>query len=293
MELALKRRVKAMTSLGFFAILLAQAGILRLLGLQRARLVILAYHGVPARMRHRFTRQLDLMRKGADAIVAADFCGPARAGDLLVALTFDDAFTSVVEHALPELATRGMPATIFAPSGMLGGTPGWEMESGNPDRTETIVEAEVLSGLCPDTVQIGAHGVTHARLPRIGHDAAAVEISASKAHLEKLLGREVMGFAFPYGEYDDSLVDLCRASGFRFAFTLTPEIVDPNDRAIVRGRVSVRLDDSPLELWLKMRGAYAWMRWASALKARVNGRPSPGRAVATRPPDARSWRGAR
>lgn len=270
----MKRHLKVFVSLGFFVAARVHDWALRVLGFGRPRLVILSYHAVPAESRHRFARQLDLARAGACAVVAADFSGPARSGQLLVAITFDDAFTSVVDNALPELAARGMPATIFTPSGMLGRSPTWEMEISDPDRIETVAGIDVLRGLSPDAVLIGAHSVTHPRLPKVGPKAAAAEITESKAQLERLLGRKVLAFAFPYGEYDEAMVDVCRAAGYRFAFTIVPKVVDPTANSFLRGRIPVRLDDSTLEFWLKMRGAYAWMEWASGIKARFGRRGS-------------------
>lgn len=262
----MKRHVKAVLSLGFFGITSLGTVLARLIGLGRPRLVVLYYHAVPARHRIEFARQLEAVCAGAEAVVPANFSGPATPGQLFVAITFDDAFTSVVKNALPELAARGMPSTIFTPSGALGRTPAWEMEEAAEDRAETVVTADVLCGLASDLVSVGAHSITHPRLPQVDRQAASAEIAGSKAQLERLLGREVTLFAFPYGEYNEDVVDLCREAGYRHAFTIVPHVVDPTDGAFLRGRVSVKPNDGSLEFWLKMRGAYAWMPWASKLK---------------------------
>lgn len=228
------------------------------LGFGRARLVILYYHSVPAAQRARFARQLDAIRAGADAVVAADFCAAVAPGRLLVAITFDDAYASVIDNALPELAARGMPATVFTPSGMLGQRPGWQMESADTDRFETVTTAETLRALPRDLVTIGAHSVTHPRLPELDRDAAIAEIGGSKSALASLLEREVSVFSFPYGEYDDGTVELCRTAAFRFAYHTLPRMLDPADAAFLRGRVRADLSDWNLEFWLKLRGAYNW-----------------------------------
>lgn len=253
-----RRYVEVAASLVYLAVASAANRIACLLGFGRARLVILYYHAVPAIHRARFARHLDMIRAGADAVVPADFCGPASPGRRLVAITFDDAFISVIDNALPELAARGMPATIFTPSGMLGRHPGWAMEIADEDRSETVADGACLHTLPHDLVTIGAHSVTHPRLPEIDRENALMEITGSKSALADLLGRDVTVFAFPYGEYDDQVVELCRAAKFRFVYTTMPHTLDPADASFVRGRVRADMDDWPIEFWLKLRGAYSW-----------------------------------
>jgi peptidoglycan/xylan/chitin deacetylase (PgdA/CDA1 family) len=272
---AAKRWLEAALSLVFFVLWSGWHRIARLCGFARPRLVILYYHAVPADCRARFARQLDAIRAGADAVVPADFRGPAKPAQLLVAITFDDAFTSVIDNALPELAARAMTATIFAPSGMLDRHPGWNMGESAPDRLETVASPDMLRALPPHAVAIGAHSVTHPCLPALDRSAAAAEIAGSKSDLARLLGREVEGFAFPYGEYDDATVALCRTAGYRFAYTTLPHTLDPADGSFLRGRVAVQLSDTRLEFWLKLRGAYSWLAPVRRLKRRLRSRAAP------------------
>ena len=242
--------------------------IVRFIGFNRPRLVILYYHSLPPAKRAAFARQLDAVQSGCDAVVPADFSGPAVPGQLFVAITFDDAFTSVVENALPELAARGMPSTLFAPPGLLAQSPSWEMEEEHAqDRRETVASRDTLRAVAGDLVAIGAHSVTHPRLPRVDREAAVAEIFGSKEQLERMLEREVTLFAFPFGEYNDELLGLCRGARYRHAFTIVPRVIDPTTDSFVRGRVPVSLDDGALEFWLKMRGGYSWMPRLSRLRS--------------------------
>jgi peptidoglycan/xylan/chitin deacetylase (PgdA/CDA1 family) len=254
----IRRRAELLVSLIFFVFWSLGERARCVLGLGRPRLVILYYHGVPATMRARFAAQLDALRAGADAVVPAHFHGAAEPGQLLVAITFDDAFVSVIDNAVPELSARGMMATIFTPSGMLDRPPGWWMEPEAEDRHEAVAGIEALRALPPDVVTIGAHSITHPFLPDIEPEAAAWEVAGCRADLSRLLGRPVDTFAFPYGAYADHVVALCRAAGYRFAFTTVPDMLDPRDDPFLRGRVLARVDDGRLEFWLKMRGGYGW-----------------------------------
>jgi peptidoglycan/xylan/chitin deacetylase (PgdA/CDA1 family) len=238
-------------------------------GLARARLVILYYHGVPRSDRPKFAAQMDRVLAGADAVVPADFQGAAQPRQLLVAVTFDDAFASVAENALPELRMRGMPATIFAPSGCLGRAPCWRMDADADGWSETILGAEILPNLVSNAISVGSHSVSHPSLAKADRHTAEAEILGSKRQLTELLGHEVDLFSFPYGEYNAATVQLCRDAKYRFAFTTEPSVLNPASDGILRGRVLIRPDETSLEFWLKMRGAYAWLPLAWAIKRRL------------------------
>ncbi|MGH6823182.1 MAG: polysaccharide deacetylase family protein [Methylocella sp.] len=192
-----------------------------------------------------------------------------------VAITFDDAFTSVIDNGLPELAKRGFPCTIFVPSGVIGRNPDWSME-GSADCTAVVVDAARLKELRGPLVVIGAHSVSHPRLTRLAPERAREEIAGSRGVLANLIGAPLTLFALPYGDYDATVVEICRQEGFKHVFTIVPEPVDPAAGSFVRGRVSVEPDDGALEFFLKMAGAYAWLPLASALKGYL--RPVIGRA---------------
>src|SRR5262249_36275419 len=78
-------------------------------------MTILYYHSVPSSKRSGFARQMEVLAQRAQ-IVPADWSGEIDPARPTVAITFDDAFTSVIDNALPELAKRGLPCTIFVPS---------------------------------------------------------------------------------------------------------------------------------------------------------------------------------
>ena len=66
-------------------------------------------------------------------------------------------------------------------------------------------------------VDIGAHTVTHPALPALSAQEQRAEIERSKRELEEWVGREVAGFAYPYGLSDDNAVTTVRSAGFAYA----------------------------------------------------------------------------
>jgi len=271
----MKRQAKLIISLAYWAWMAVYGRIATLAGRTRPRqMIILYYHAVSTRRRSQFVRQLDWLNRHTTVVPARSEGWPQGARHV-TAITFDDAFESVVENALPELAARNFHCTIFAPSGVLGRQPDWAME-GDGDQDERVVDAVGLKSLIGPLVTVGSHSATHPRLSKIPPDRARAEIAGSRLALTKITGEEMTLFAFPYGDHDNAVIQICREEGYEQVFTIIPRPVSLEHPTFVRGRVSVNPDDGLLEFALKASGAYAWMPWASSLKRRLR---SPGSEV--------------
>ncbi len=68
--------------------------------------------------------------------------------------------------------------------------------------------------------EIGAHSMTHRRLPTISEQEAAREIIESKAVLEQVIGKEIKVFCYPGGAYTKLHVQLVKDAGYRYARTV-------------------------------------------------------------------------
>ena len=264
-----KRMTKLTISLLYYVALALSRFALRLTGRSPARtLTILYYHGIPDVYRWNFGRQLDWIQRIA-RVMPAFHCGSLHSDKPNIAITFDDAYVSVANNALPELATRGFHSTIFVPTGPLGRSPPWSMEEGSPDSLETIMSAEQIAKLPSLLVTVGSHSRTHPRLSRLALNDAREEIESSRAKLQRLTTQDVRLFAFPYGDHNASTVELCRMAGYEAVFSTMPTPVDTTASPFVRGRVKVDPLDWPLEFFLKCNGAYAWAPYASSLKKKL------------------------
>jgi N-acetylglucosaminyl-diphospho-decaprenol L-rhamnosyltransferase len=263
---AAKRNAKVAISLIYYVATGLVRGLRRIAGRPAPhRLVILYYHAVPSALRARFARQLEMLLARA-TVVPADYHGPAVRGGHSVAITFDDALTSALDNAIPELRARNMPSTIFVPAGALGASPDWEVEKGRDYEAESVAGADTLRSLVSDLVQLGAHSLTHPHLPQLPPDDARREIAGCREQMREIFGIDAHLFTFPYGDHDAATIQFCREAGYDRVFTVIPQSVDPASDQFARGRVLVDPADRPLEFYLKMSGAYAWMAYVSALK---------------------------
>lgn len=251
----MKRRLKLLISLGVHLFDLC----CRALRLQRApRCVILYYHAVPAQHRELFARQMELLLRLARPLPAG---APAKLepGHHYVAVTFDDGFVSVLHNAAPELRCRQIPWTMFVPSGCLGQSPAWLRRASAVARQDRVMTRAELRELASDPlVTIGSHTLTHAHLVEVGPERARAELADSKFELERIIGRPVDQFSYPFGARNSTLDETARALGYRRLYSTAPVVVR-SPQEFVCGRMSVDPDISPLEFRLKLLGAYRWL----------------------------------
>jgi peptidoglycan/xylan/chitin deacetylase (PgdA/CDA1 family) len=221
-----------------------------------------------------FVRQMDALHRGAN-VVPASYRGELPSRKKCVAITFDDAFCSVAENALPELAKRSFHSTIFVPVGWLGRTPGWVMEDepseavkGSAKLAEVVMSPEQLKSLNIALVALGSHTITHPSMLELDRKRARTEIEDSRNHLSELTGREIHDFSFPYGVHDASTIAMCRRAGYESVYSIAPQDVDTTSSVLLRGRTKVDPSDGPIEFFLKFNGAYQWMEAPLGAKLR-------------------------
>jgi len=259
----IKRSLKCGISLLEFILSAIGDFLLHLFGKERkACCVILYYHSIPAEQRTQFANQLEIILRHATPIVVGDAI-IFQAGRRYVGVTFDDGFENFAEIALPELSKRTIPSTVFIIADALG------KAFGPQGRSEKVMSAQQIRALPLDLVTIGSHTSSHPFLPLLSENDARREITRSRAQIEEILGRKVLLFSFPFGAFNDNLVDICREAGYRRVFTTLPKFAFEEPDEFEVGRVRVDPTDWPLEFRLKLAGAYRWLPRAFAIKRKM------------------------
>jgi peptidoglycan/xylan/chitin deacetylase (PgdA/CDA1 family) len=166
------------------------------------------------------------------------------------AVTFDDAWHSIFEHAFPVLSARGVPATVFTltdapgpPVRRLRG-PILEPLVGGPHEHELMpMSWEQLRTLADAGWEIGSHTRSHPYLTRVDDVTLAEELRGSKARCEEVLGHPCRTIAYPSGDFDERVVRFTREAGYEAAGTL-PIRFDRRPDPLAYPRVSIQRDDS-------------------------------------------------
>lgn len=77
--------------------------------------------------------------------------------------------------------------------------------------------------------EIGGHTLDHVVLTKLPPARAHEQVVGNKHAMEDLLGRELRIFAYVRGRYDDTVIDIVKKTGFRFARTVKNLASHPGD----------------------------------------------------------------
>jgi peptidoglycan/xylan/chitin deacetylase (PgdA/CDA1 family) len=193
---------------------------------------------------------------------------PNGASRNLVALTFDDGFGSVLEHALPILSRFDLPFTIFLIGKMYDGSgSSVDWVDKPPAHTLRTLAPSEIRELQAHGVRFGSHSHLHADMTTLGYDRALADLVRSRQTLRQLLREDVTLLAYPRGRHDDQVRRAAAAAGFTRAFGLAVAPATRGVHALPRVGVyppdtgwSLRLKTEPLYGRLRASPRYRWFR---------------------------------
>ena len=113
-----------------------------------------------------------------------------------VAITFDDAYRSVLHVAAPILREYGLASTVFAPTRWIGRENGW-IEP--PSSSLAIMDPNELRAADEQGITVESHGHAHLNYADADDDAVEGDVDASVQALGEILGRRPRYLAYPYG----------------------------------------------------------------------------------------------
>lgn len=229
-------------------------------------LLILSYHAVsptwPAALSvtpERLEDQLRLLLDRGYHPVRVHEAVHAPPAERTLAVTFDDAYRSVFDHALPVLSRLGVVASVFVPTdyvepGAPMAWPGIDGWLGGPHESELRpMSWGQLRTLAGEGWEIGSHSCTHPRLTRLDDAALEHELGDSRARCGRELGDGCRSLAYPFGDEDGRVVAAARAAGYEAAVTV-PENLRSDD-PLRTPRIGIYHDDGAVSFRLKVSGA--------------------------------------
>jgi peptidoglycan/xylan/chitin deacetylase (PgdA/CDA1 family) len=86
---------------------------------------------------------------------------------------------------------------------------------------------------------IGTHGYYHNDLARINIGNAAEELSLSKQYLENIIEKKISSIAFPYGSYNNAVVEAAKKAGYEKLLATAFVDAEDHDDTAMRERLTV------------------------------------------------------
>lgn len=142
-----------------------------------------------------------------------------------ICITFDDGSETDLLAAAAILRQAGFGATFYITTGWLG-KPGH-------------LSASQLKELSAQEFEIGCHSMTHPMLTDLDEAGLQREIADAKSQLEQIVGTPVEHFSCPGGRYDDRVMTIARAAGYRTVATSRIHANSPDTDVFALGRVAI------------------------------------------------------
>lgn len=241
---------------------------------------ILCYHKVDRRRElgvtrispRRFARQIErLAANGWRTLTLDELAACARGERTLaakeLAITFDDAYRALREHAFPVLDAHGFSATCFVITAFAGRLNRWDVAYGG--RRFAHLAWRDMRRWQARGITFASHTATHPRLTWSSDERVARELVQSHVDLERALDAAPRGVSYPFGAASIREHAMAREAGYDIGFTLAgPWKGDP-----------MTVPRLPVYMWSPPRpgvGPLARLEW---LAATVANRASVGTAV--------------
>ncbi|MGO9444354.1 MAG: polysaccharide deacetylase family protein [Thiobacillaceae bacterium] len=137
-------------------------------------------------------------------------------------LTFDDGFLGVHDHAAPVLEGLSWPATVFLVSALTGKQDEWCRNENPSGATYPLLDITHIASLTKRGFSFHSHSRHHVRLSELTDAELEDELAGSRSELAALLGTTPDFLAYPYGLYDERVIQHARRAGYRAAFSVQP-----------------------------------------------------------------------
>lgn len=173
-----------------------------------------------------------------------------------LAVTFDDAFLSVLNLARLILSRLGLPGTVFVPTAFASqrqrlrwsGIEQW-LETRDAPELDCMSWND-LATLVDEGWEVASHSRSHPRLTGLDDHALRFELEESRRECAECLGVPCDTLAYPYGDADDRVAEFARAAGYTAAATLSSSL--RNAGAHLWPRVGIYHDDPMWRFRLKV-----------------------------------------
>jgi peptidoglycan/xylan/chitin deacetylase (PgdA/CDA1 family) len=192
---------------------------------------ILCYHKIERRRElgvtrispRRFARQIERLRDaGWRTLTLAELTACARGerrvrpGEL--AITFDDAYRGLRDHAVPVLEAHGFSAVCFVITEYAGRLNRWDVAYGG--RRFAHLAWRDIRKWQERGMDFASHTATHPRLTWVDDDRLDYELASSRSALERALDSRVTAISYPFGACSVRERDRAAREGYGAGFTL-------------------------------------------------------------------------
>ena len=155
----------------------------------------------------------------------------------VIGITFDDGYQNNLLNAAPILKKYNFGATSYIVSKRIGESNIWDYEQGVTQRP--LMNKSEIKNWLEYGLDIGAHTQTHPLLNDLSQKESHDEIFNCKQDLEKMFDLTIKDFCYPFGQFNEPLIEVVREIGYKTATTMIRGRVGLNENFLRLPRIPI------------------------------------------------------
>jgi peptidoglycan/xylan/chitin deacetylase (PgdA/CDA1 family) len=215
-----------------------------------------------------FAEQANWLAENATVLSLDDLLNPRTPRhSLSAAITFDDGYRSVHDHAAPVLGRAGFAASVYLNTSCIADHQHTSADAslGHYSDEEFLCWEEVLA-LRAAGWTIGSHGTDHVDLTQCAQDVIRDNVARSRSVIEQRVGVPCRHFAYTWGRHNRQIREAVASAGYAAAVTGTHGPVQPGSDRFALPRIDVRRDYQLEDFAALLRGDWDFLRYPQMLR---------------------------
>jgi peptidoglycan/xylan/chitin deacetylase (PgdA/CDA1 family) len=230
------------------------------------RIVVLMYHSI-SRSGWSFSTTPDVFEKQIQYLRADGYkfldtndlekivLGDSNTTKKGVLITFDDGYRDFITEAMPILNKYNIPAVIFV----------------HTNRSPEQLKNEIPLLSWPEIQQlsakfeIGNHSHSHPNLKKMSPPELESEIKQSTQLMQETISKKPKVFAYPFGVFNQSVVDVLKNNDYKLGFTTDRGMVKVGTDPFRIKRFGIAKDTSFIEFRARLTPVSDWYEWMANL----------------------------
>ena len=202
---------------------------------------------------NQFEKQLKYLKKNGFQSVFIDEISKSKNKKFII--TFDDGYKDLISNSLPILKKYNFKATCFVVSNLIGETNSWDENDKNITKKKLMNKMDIALWI-KNGMKIGSHSKNHKKLTNLSFEIMLNEKKESKFYLENLIDSSVDSFCYPYGSFNEKIVNEVKKN-YKFAFTTKRSRYDQSiHNKYVLPRIDMGKKMSNFKMYLKLNTPY-------------------------------------